>query len=338
MANIDTVDYRAEDGNRALRRQTPATVGGKKNREARREERVTAAVVIATRSRFNPSALLYEQSTSTDIIDMERSSLLETVSSSATRNNITNLMTTTVLVQSQLQAQIIALQSTMLKTYQLRDRFPLAEHIFQLRQTSRSVRVASITALVGLDHRMTSATDHSQDTPHVPGAFPKPHHVAGHMNTVSVRTQFTVEGKSRSRSRSRRPKPEDEDSSAVSTQLFCPYALDLQQHLYQPLADAYRKDGDGRCPYCRFGLHTRSGKAWEVVLDDMRQRNRTKAFLIGNRFVVKCHREGGGLACVLCRRFKNHDTVCREIADLVDHIWREHEVEELEDDEDINVV
>jgi hypothetical protein len=147
-----------------------------------------------------------------------------------------------------------------------------------------------------------------------------------------IHSTTRIRGRSCSR---RRPKPDDEDSSTVSKELFCPYALDLQRHLYHPLAAAFRDGGDGRCPYCRSTLGTRPGKAWEVVLDDDSRGKRRRAFLIGNRFVVKCHREGGGLACVLCRRFKEHDTVCKEIEELMDHIWREHAVEEVEGDEDI---
>lgn len=71
------------------------------------------------------------------------------------------------------------------------------------------------------------------------------------------------------------------------------------------------------------------------MLEDTSIRDRDKAFLIGNRFVVKNHREDGGFACVLCTRFRESDTVCKEIPELIDHLWREHHIDELEGDPDV---
>jgi hypothetical protein len=54
--------------------------------------------------------------------------------------------------------------------------------------------------------------------------------------------------------------------------------------------------------------------------------------------MIKSHRQDGGFACILCHKFKDNDTVCGEIAELVDHLWREHKVEDLECDGDIREV
>lgn len=70
-------------------------------------------------------------------------------------------------------------------------------------------------------------------------------------------------------------------------------------------------------------------------MSDPCRRGSSRVFMVESRFLVKCHREGGGFACVLCSRFKDSDTTCAEIADLVDHIWRQHGVKELENEEDI---
>lgn len=58
-------------------------------------------------------------------------------------------------------------------------------------------------------------------------------------------------------------------------------------------------------------------------------------FLVRNEFVVKCHRVDGGFACALCARWGEADTICRDVGDLMEHLWREHEIGDLERDEDI---
>jgi hypothetical protein len=88
------------------------------------------------------------------------------------------------------------------------------------------------------------------------------------------------------------------------------------------------------CPFCRTHIATRPGKAWEIIADGCKGAKR-RVFLVKNRFVIKCHREGTGFACVLCARFKESDTVCRDIGLLMDHMWKEHTGEELEKDDDI---
>jgi hypothetical protein len=50
---------------------------------------------------------------------------------------------------------------------------------------------------------------------------------------------------------------------------------------------------------------------------------------------VKCHREGVGFACVLCARFKDSDTTCRDVALLMEHLWKDHTGQELEKDDDV---
>jgi hypothetical protein len=119
-----------------------------------------------------------------------------------------------------------------------------------------------------------------------------------------------------------------------SNRLFCVYARDLQHHSRLPLTDNYKEGGDNRCPYCRTHIATRPGKAWEIIADGCKGAKR-RVFLVKNRFVIKCHREGTGFACVLCARFKESDTVCRDIGLLMDHMWKEHTGEELEKDDDI---
>lgn len=91
------------------------------------------------------------------------------------------------------------------------------------------------------------------------------------------------------------------------------------------------------CPFCHAHAPMRPGKAWEIITNncDREGRPERRVFLVKNRFVIKCHREGQGFACVLCARFKESDTVCRELGALMDHLWREHTSQELEKDDDV---
>lgn len=63
--------------------------------------------------------------------------------------------------------------------------------------------------------------------------------------------------------------------------------------------------------------------------------SKRKRFLVRNAFVVKCHRVSGGFACVLCAMHGDADTVCRSIAALMEHLWKEHTCEDLEKDADV---
>ena len=129
--------------------------------------------------------------------------------------------------------------------------------------------------------------------------------------------------------------------------LFCRYALDLQR-TSEPLEERFRPGGPLACPACGTRVEVRFGRSWRVSrevlregaderrLEDAAVEERT--YLLGNRFVVKCHREQAGFACVLCARYRDKDTVCATADGLVKHVWRSHEVGEYEDDVDIREV
>lgn len=117
--------------------------------------------------------------------------------------------------------------------------------------------------------------------------------------------------------------------------LFCVYARDLQEHPRLPLTDNYKAGGDNLCPFCHAHVTVRPGKAWEIIADGCKEGDKRRVFLVKNRFVVKCHREGVGFACVLCARFKDSDTTCRDVGLLMEHLWKDHTGQELEKDDDI---
>jgi hypothetical protein len=257
------------------------------------------------------------------------------------------------MAQIQLQSQIIQLQQTLLNIHQdllLSTYLALSSsqsHLLRLLHTTRTARAASIAALNMQYQRMLPSVPPRRPDPSliIPGAFPIPDD-----DRRRSKTRRGSGGRSRSSSSSSSivpdraiptPAPQLKPQPHTHTnQLFCVYATDLQCNSILPLADAYKAGGDNNCPFCRAHIATRPGKAWEIITADCKRRDENvkavpRTFLVKNRFVVKCHREYGGFACALCARFKESDTVCREIGALVDHLWREHTSDELERDEDI---
>ena len=61
-------------------------------------------------------------------------------------------------------------------------------------------------------------------------------------------------------------------------------------------------------------------------------------FHVTNRFIVKCHRENGDLACVLCNRNRPVDTIWGSMSELVKHVQRAHDIEEYRQEVDIKEV
>ncbi|KAF2653940.1 hypothetical protein K491DRAFT_494692 [Lophiostoma macrostomum CBS 122681] len=242
-----------------------------------------------------------------------------------------------LLAQNQLQTQIIRLQQTIIRLHQHEETDLSSSDLRHLLQTTRSTRTAAKDALIALYQRLRRDHEH----PRISGAFPHPalnpqcHETVVHHSSRRAR--------STSRSRSQRTDISNTTTPPPPTTLFCPYALDLQRNPTQPLASAFHHGGDARCPYCRHQLSISSSssvstsRAWEVVFDDENPfaRRRARTFIFGSRFVVKCHREGGGFACVLCCRWRNADTVCWEVAELIDHVWREHGVGDVLGDGDV---
>jgi hypothetical protein len=132
------------------------------------------------------------------------------------------------------------------------------------------------------------------------------------------------------------PRPRPTTPQWYNNKLFCLYARDLQKDPRLPLTNNYKACGDNMCPFCHAYANVRPGKAWEIVADSGNKHDHKRhRFLIKNRFVIKCHRQGAGFACVLCARFKESDTVCRDVGALMEHLWRDHTKEDLEKDDDV---
>ncbi|RYN52133.1 hypothetical protein AA0114_g5016 [Alternaria tenuissima] len=277
-----------------------------------------------------------------------------------------------VTTHTQLQSQIIKLQQTVLNIQQdLLLSTYLApssshSHLVRLIQATRTTRAASIASLNMQYQRMlpplpSPLPPRGPDPPlKVPGAFPQPDHPRPpsrpplrHKKRMSSSSSSSSSNESEEKvvkilpAPGPKPKPipppqVPPPSSRYSTRLFCIYAKDLQLSPRLHLANAYKPGGNGKCPFCRTHITIQPGKAWEIVVDGCSRKVgqgfveiASRTFRIRNRFIVKCHRDTGGFACVLCARFKESDTVCRGIESLMDHLWREHTSEELERDVDI---
>jgi len=129
--------------------------------------------------------------------------------------------------------------------------------------------------------------------------------------------------------------------------LFCRYAVDMQNGAI-PLDECFSKGGSQACPLCGTRIPVEAGRAWRVEKEIVHERINTptyedevieeRTYLLGNRFIVKCHREKAGFACVLCYRYRDRDTICESIGGLVKHVWAKHDVAEYESDPDIKEV
>jgi len=107
------------------------------------------------------------------------------------------------------------------------------------------------------------------------------------------------------------------------------------------LHESFAPGGTNGCPACEIRLDVEQGRAWKITKEILHERISTpeyddevieeRMFLIGNRFVIKSHRENGGFACILCYRNRDRDTLLESAQGLVRHVWQKHEVEEYND-------
>lgn len=249
-------------------------------------------------------------------------------------------------------------------------RHPPSFHLRQLARTARAARSASVEALATQYQRMLPCTE-SREPLALPGSFPASPITNSHETVVQgLRSSTQSQGcgsdtgsvptvivarrptspNSKPEARAKwssntststksvkctsalRPSP---TPSPVSSGLFCVYARDLQSSPSLSLPDNFKAGGDNRCPSCHTHIPSRPNKAWEMVKTDEKRKGVERTFLVGARFMVKCHRKGGGFACSLCSEYRVSDTVCSEVRALVEHLWKEHSCAELELDENI---
>ncbi|OAG10749.1 uncharacterized protein CC84DRAFT_1161610 [Paraphaeosphaeria sporulosa] len=248
-----------------------------------------------------------------------------------------------LITRNQLQAQIILLQQRLLYTYEdviLHSDFPRhtpSYHLKELVHTTRTARSAVIDALTMQYQRMLPALGPTAPDHLLPGAYPSPPTPTVHTpdDVLHDHHTKTLQYQHHHRPSSRSPARSPSKSRTPHPSLYCSYALTLQRTPTLTLPAPFLPDGTNRCPSCSTHIPASPNKAWEIVKASSREGALDRTFWVGTRFLAKCHREGGGLACILCSRWREADTVCGVAEALVEHIWRDHGVRELEGDEDV---
>ncbi|KAK8012838.1 hypothetical protein PG991_010213 [Apiospora marii] len=234
------------------------------------------------------------------------------------------------VTENRLQAQIIALQQTVITVLQdalYNGRQLDNADMSKLIAASNAAREGSLDALRQQRQRQTLAIEAPAPAPAVP--MPPPA-----VSFAPPRRAKTVLSE---------PEP-----------LYCRYSLDLQYVRNKPLARTFAPGGDCRCPGCGIRLRAEADDFWEI---EKRERGRAaregrrgsrsssggeavldeREFHVGQRFVVKCHTPDGEYACVLCSRFRDKDVVCPTVDQLINHVGRDHSINELEREEDFEM-
>jgi len=264
-----------------------------------------------------------------------------------------------VFSQTALQSQIIMLQSTMIITflYGPTSSEPIGHQLSRLTAASRAAGTTSVEVLAAqLQRQRTVVTATSQACQTQAASAPRDMDCDIRSSTAS--NSMVIYQKPRPSSPVNttilewrgKPKLERTDTDTTSMtgptsygmksaphDLYCLYAIDLQRHRDQALSSSITSDPLPYCPHCKRDLHLSPGKAWEVCKEDD---GFERIFQISNRFVVKCHRDGadGQYSCVLCSAHADVVSVCGDVKALIKHIWEEHNIAQLKNEEDITEV
>ncbi|KAI0423606.1 hypothetical protein F5Y09DRAFT_326910 [Xylaria sp. FL1042] len=212
-----------------------------------------------------------------------------------------------LITENQLQAQIITLQRTVIDVLQeaLLNRHSLSHgDVQRLIAASLAARNGSLDALRQQYQRLSFE------------AYPQPGSLTNMKHYAS---------------------------DVGARELFCKYSLTLQNIPRMPLSASFSTGGDGHCPSCGIRLDPEASDTyWHIekrATTSMQGENgeavKEYHFDLGQRFIVKCHTERGEYACVLCRRHGEVDVICRSVPTLVNHVSKEHTVQELETEQDL---
>ncbi|KAF2272193.1 uncharacterized protein EI97DRAFT_426868 [Westerdykella ornata] len=215
------------------------------------------------------------------------------------------------LTENQLQAQVISLQQAVITVLQ--------DALYNDRQLSR----ADLSKLIAASNQ---ARDGSLDA------------LRQHQQRLALEAPPPRSLPSTSSSSTR------SSSSLSADGLFCRYAIDLQTLPNKPLAADFAPGGRCRCPACGVRIDATADDFWKigkrtpVLISENRLQKQVfenREFVLGQRFVIKCHTPDGQYACVLCNQFKDVDALCRSVESLVKHVGNFHSAEELSMDPDL---
>ncbi|KAH7134430.1 hypothetical protein EDB81DRAFT_887231 [Dactylonectria macrodidyma] len=261
-----------------------------------------------------------------------------------------------VVTENKLQAQVIALQQTVIDVLQdalyhgrQLDRVDMAK----LVAASDAARDGSLGALrdqrqrlllaapeerqpspqlaLGPPRRASTVVDSERSTPLALG----PPKRASTVSSASVHSSQLAVG------------PPRRASSVVDADpLYCRYSLDLQYAHNKPLTASFAPGRECQCPACGVQLEAegddcwairKRAKRWLLVDGYDRQVEEDVEVLVDQRFVVKCHTTYGTYACILCSIYRDGDIICDNADALVNHVGRAHDITELERQPDLHI-
>lgn len=278
---------------------------------------------------------------------------------------LTKDKTNAAITQNQLQGQIITLQSTVIRLLEDALYTGRIADINKLYNASELTRDGSIAALQQQYQRMLEAAPmrrgfgapllrHTSSTPTMKSfqalAKSRTRAIAnGNHDETKFKESKAFSGTTASEIREVQYDADAADSTfSTEGPLFCRYAASLQHSVRTPLDPAFRPGGSNRCPECSAHITVEQGRSWKVVKEVVHEVVSTpkydeeqveeRTYLLSNRFVVKCHREWVGFACVLCAQFRDRDTIMESARGLVRHVWQKHDVDEYGAEPDIREV
>lgn len=221
----------------------------------------------------------------------------------------------TVITENQLQAQVIYLQQTVIDVLQDALKNGTQPDMQKLIEAQKTARISSIAALRDQEARLGGSRT---DSP--PRGLPPPKRASTIAGSVI-----------------------ENDSNP----LYCRYSSDLQFMPSKPLARDFAPGGSCQCPSCFTPIDATADDFWKIgkctpviVADKGYEKEilETREFVLGQRFVIKCHTPDGKYACVLCSNFRNQDAICRTVEALVRHVGNYHDVNEIVKDKDLREV
>ncbi|KAI6749642.1 hypothetical protein HG530_015056 [Fusarium avenaceum] len=218
-----------------------------------------------------------------------------------------------VVTENKLQAQVIALQQTVINVLQ--------DALYNGRQLDRTDMA-----------RLIAASDAARD---------------GSLGALRQQRQRLMDDEvSMPPSQLTLPPPKRAPTVIRDDPLYCRYALDLQSDHERPLSSSFEPRGDRLCPACDVFLDVEADDGWAIgktaprsITENgyKREIDEELEFHVDPRFVVKCHTPEGEFACVLCSRFRDEDVLCPTADTLINHIGREHTVPEMEREPDFEI-
>ncbi|CAF3456501.1 unnamed protein product [Fusarium graminearum] len=218
-----------------------------------------------------------------------------------------------VVTENKLQAQVIALQQTVINVLQ--------DALYSGRQLDRADMARLVAASdAAREGSLGALRQQRQRLGELEGPIPPPPQAL--------------------------PPPSRASTVVRDDPLYCRYALDLQHIPEQPLSSSFAPRGDCLCPACDVFLDVEDDDGWAIgktatrlVTEQgyKREIDEELEFHVSPRFVVKCHTPEGEFACVLCNRFREEDVLCPTADTLINHIGRVHTVAEMEREPDFEV-